>query len=217
MVEVDWRAPFINFINEYKLPLDTDPKGTEAARLVQRCKGYALVGDNLYKCGSPSGVLMKCILTEEGKQNLDENHDGSCGNHAASKTLVRKAFLSGFYYPTALADAKDLVRQCSACQFIGKQAHDPAHNLITIPPSWPFDCWSIDMIGPLTTVPGGFTHVLVAVDKFPKWIEYNPITKISIDKAVDFICDILHRFGFPLYNHYKFWFKLHSPIILGIL
>ena len=48
------------------------------------------------------------------------------------------------------------------------------------------------MIGPLTTAPGGFTHVLVAVDKFTKWIEYKPITKISADRAVDFISDILH-------------------------
>ena len=43
------------------------------------------------------------------------------------------------------------------------------------------------MIGPLTVAPGGFNHVLVAVDKFTKWIEYKPIVKISSDRAVDFI------------------------------
>jgi hypothetical protein len=37
------------------------------------------------------------------------------------------------------------------------------------------------MIGPLTTAPGGFTHVLVAIDKFTKWIEYNPIATLSAD------------------------------------
>jgi hypothetical protein len=44
---------------------------------------------------------------------------------------------------------------------------------------------------------GGFTHVLVAIDKFTKWIEYKPITKISVDRVVSFICDILHHFFFP--------------------
>jgi hypothetical protein len=44
---------------------------------------------------------------------------------------------------------------------------------------------------------GGFTHVLVAIDKFTKWIEYKPITKLSVDRVVSFICDILHQFGFP--------------------
>ena len=53
------------------------------------------------------------------------------------------------------------------------------------------------MIGPLTVAPGGFNHVLVAVDKFTKWVEYKPIVKISSDRAVDFISDIIHRFGFP--------------------
>ena len=53
------------------------------------------------------------------------------------------------------------------------------------------------MIGPLPTVPGGFTHILVAVDKFTKWIEVKPIKKISSDRAVEFISEILHRFGFP--------------------
>jgi hypothetical protein len=53
------------------------------------------------------------------------------------------------------------------------------------------------MIGPLTTALGGFTHVLVAMDKFMKWINYKPVTTLSADRVVSFICDILHRFGFP--------------------
>jgi hypothetical protein len=53
------------------------------------------------------------------------------------------------------------------------------------------------MIGPFTTTPGGFTHVLVAVDKFTKWIEYKPVAKLTPDRVVDFISDILDRFVFP--------------------
>jgi hypothetical protein len=30
-----------------------------------------------------------------------------------------------------------------------------------------------------------------------KWIEYKPIAKLTPDRVVDFISDILHRFGFP--------------------
>ena len=72
----------------------------------------------------------------------------------------------------------------------------------------------IDMIGPLTKAPGGFTYVLVAIDKFTKWIEFKPVTKQSTDKVVDFICDILYRFGFPNtiitdlgsnFTSYAFW------------
>jgi cell wall assembly regulator SMI1 len=44
---------------------------------------------------------MKCVHTEEGREILQEIHEGVCGNHAASRTLVGKAFRSGFYWPTA--------------------------------------------------------------------------------------------------------------------
>jgi hypothetical protein len=45
------------------------------------------------------------------------------------------------------------------------------------------------MIGPFTSAPGGFTHVLVAIDKFTKWIEYKPITKLTPDRSgIKFHC-----------------------------
>jgi hypothetical protein len=41
-----------------------------------------------------------------------------------------------------------------------------------------------------------FRHMLVAIDKFTKWIEYKSIAMLTADRVVTFICDILHRFGF---------------------
>jgi len=196
MIEEDWWIQFIDFVREFKLPLGVEAKSAQAARIIRRSKGFVLVGDNLYK-RSTAGILMKCVTLEEGKDILREIHEGVCSNHAASRTLVGKAYISGFFWPTAISDAEDLVRRCSGCQFFGKKTHIPAYNLITIPPSWPFACWSLDMIRPLTVAPGGFGFVLVAVDKFTKRIEYKPIVKISSDRAVDFISDIIHRFGFP--------------------
>jgi transposase InsO family protein len=53
------------------------------------------------------------------------------------------------------------------------------------------------MVGPLPKVPGGFTHVFVAIDKFTKWIEARPLIKITSAEAVNFFKDILYRFGVP--------------------
>jgi hypothetical protein len=58
---------------------------------------------------------MKCILRSEALQLLHEIHGGECGNHAASANLVETAFRLGFYWPTALADAQDLVQRFKGC------------------------------------------------------------------------------------------------------
>jgi hypothetical protein len=46
-------------------------------------------------------------------------------------------------------------------------------------------------------VPEGYTHLLVTIDKFTKWIEAQPISVIKFEQAVSFFLDIIHRFGVP--------------------
>jgi hypothetical protein len=196
LLEEDWREAYIDFIQDQKFLAGLDARSTEAARVMRRSKGFILVDSKLYQRGTRFGVLMKCVTKEDGCDILREIHEGVCGNHTASRMLVGKAYRAGFWWPTAVSDAEDLVRRCQNCQFFREQSHILAHSLITIPPSWPFACWSLDMIGPFTMAPGSLTHVLVAIDKFTKWIEYKPIAKLTPDQVVDFISDILHRFGF---------------------
>jgi hypothetical protein len=152
MLGEDWREAYIEFIQDQKLPAGVDARSVEAARVILKSKGFILVDSKLYRCGARSGVLKKCVTKEDGYDILRKIHEGVCGNHAALRTLVGKAYRAGFWWPTTVTDAEDLVRRCQNCQFFGKQYH----SLITIPPSWPFACWSLDMIGPFTIAPGGF-------------------------------------------------------------
>jgi ribonuclease HI len=134
MIDVDWRQPFIDYLSEQKVPSDKNL----AEQLIRRAKSYDLVGDKLYRRGASSGVLMKCIPRQEGKDILEENHKGVCDNHASSRTLVSKAFRRAFYWPTALGDVEELVRRCQrcqGCQYFAKQQHVPAYKLVTIPPT----------------------------------------------------------------------------------
>jgi hypothetical protein len=54
------------------------------------------------------------------------------------------------------------------------------------------------MIGPLPTAPGGFNRLLVAIDKFTKWIEVKPVTCPKADRVLDFLDELVHRYGLPL-------------------
>jgi hypothetical protein len=68
MIDVDWRQPFIDYLSEQKVPSHKDL----AEQLIRRAKSYVLVGDKLYKWGASSGVLMKCVPRQEGRDILEE-------------------------------------------------------------------------------------------------------------------------------------------------
>ena len=83
-----------------------------------------------------------------------------------------------------------------ACQRFTAKPHSPAAELMPIPLSWPFAQWGLDMVGKLHKAsPGGYEYMLVAVDKFTKWIEVKPIRKCDGHTAVSFLKDIIMRYG----------------------
>jgi hypothetical protein len=55
--------------------------------------------------------------------------------------------------------------------------------------------WGLNAVGPFHTALGGYKHILVAVDKFTKWIEVRPVAKVTLEKTVKFIGGIKYRFG----------------------
>ena len=93
--------------------------------------------------------------------------------------------------------AKEIVDKCEGCQFYSNMSHKPASALKTIPIVSPFVVWGLDMVGPLRTGRSGFTHVLVAVDKFTKWIEAKPIKNLDAGTTISFITELTFRYGVP--------------------
>jgi len=53
------------------------------------------------------------------------------------------------------------------------------------------------MIGPFKPAPDNFKFVFVLIDKFSMWIEYMPLVKATSEKAVEFLNQIIHRYGVP--------------------
>lgn len=110
---------------------------------------------------------------------------------------VIRACRQGFYWPTALQDATELVTTCTACQFHSKNIHQPAQALQTIPLSWPFVVWGLDILGPFPRAVGGFEYLYVAIDKFTKWPEVEPARKVTVQSAIKFFRGLAARFGVP--------------------
>jgi hypothetical protein len=116
-----WISEIRDYLKENVLPEDH----MSVERIVRLAKRYTVVEGDLYHRGS-NGILMRCITQEEGHELLAEIHGCECGSHSSSRTLVGKAFRHGFYWPTALQDAAELVKSCKACQFHAKQIHTSA-------------------------------------------------------------------------------------------
>lgn len=45
--------------------------------------------------------------------------------------------------------------------------------------------------------PDSFEYIYVAINKFTKWMEYQPLFKYTSAKAVQFMQSIFYRFGMP--------------------
>jgi transposase InsO family protein len=96
-----------------------------------------------------------------------------------------------------LWDVAKMVKRCEACQFHAKQIHLPAQELQTIPLTWPFAVWGLDILGPFPRAQGGYHYLYVAIDKFTKWVAVEPVCTISARSTVKFIRGLVCRFGVP--------------------
>jgi hypothetical protein len=121
-----------------------------------------------------------------------------CGHHASSRAIAAKAFHAGFYWLMSIEDTKEIVRRCEACQRFASRPHAPAAELHMITLSWPFAQWGLNVVGKLhKSWPGGHVYILVAVDKFTKWVEAAPVITQDSTVAINFIKSIVFRFGVP--------------------
>jgi hypothetical protein len=189
---LSWAPQIVQFLQTGELP--DDQEGAE--KVARQSSIYQFV-DNILHRKRPNGVKLRCICREDGLKLLAVIHGGICGSHIGSRALAGKAFRQGFYWPTALQDATELVTKCEACQFHSKNIHQPVQALQTIPLSWPFLVWGLDILGPFPRATGGFEFLYVAIDKFTRWPEVEPVRKVTAQSAVKFFKGLVCRFGIP--------------------
>ena len=139
-----WMDSIWNYIIYGSLP--DDPK--EASKIRARSAKFTNHKGSLYKRGFFTPFL-KCIAGEDTKYVLREVHKGICGNHIRARALAGKVLRQGYYWPTILKDATDLVKKCRICQEHAKISRLPSEPLTSITSPWPFQQWGLDILGPL--------------------------------------------------------------------
>ena len=110
MSEWSWMDLIWDYLVEGTLP--SDPK--EASKLKARSTRFTVHRGTLYKRGF-SAPILKSVGKEDASYILREVHEGIYGNHIGARTLVGKTLRQGYYWPTMLKDATELVRKCKTC------------------------------------------------------------------------------------------------------
>ena len=190
---VSWMTPLVNYLKRGILPEGQE----EAKRLKTLASKYTMREEFLYKRGY-SVPLLRCLRDSEAKKVLHEVHEGLCGNHSAGNSLAHKILRLGYFWPTLRKDACAWVKRCDKCQRFAHVPHRPPAPLCSVLVPRPFAKWGIDLIGELPMAPRQLKFAIVAVDYFTKWVEAEPLSRITEANTTSFIwrC-IICRHGVP--------------------
>nr|GEV62923.1 reverse transcriptase domain-containing protein [Tanacetum cinerariifolium] len=169
-----WMTPVYEYLTEVVLPEEK-----KKARTVRRKAGrYAVISEVLYK-KSFLGPWLQCVGPLQANYVLREIHEGSCSMHAEPRSMVAKALRLGYFWPTMLTDAINLIRECKDCQIHRLVPKNQQEKLTPITSPWPFYKWKIDIPGPFSKGPSKVKFLIVAIDYFTKWIEAKPVASIT--------------------------------------
>lgn len=97
---------------------------------------------------------------------MKEVHEGSYGHHLGSKALAHKAIRIGYYWLTAIDDAKNLVLKCEKCQKFAPDDIQLASELKYIHNLVPFTQWGLELLGVFKQAARGKKFLIVAIDYF---------------------------------------------------
>ena len=136
-MEIDSGSNWTTLIVSY-LKNGTLRDGKEAAgKLKVQATRFILIKDVLYKRGF-SCLYLRCLSPEEVDYVMKEVHEGICGNHSKSRSLVHNLIQVGYYWLTMQKDALAYVKACDKCQRFDYVIRQPLEELTLITTLWPF-------------------------------------------------------------------------------
>ena len=109
--EPSWMDPILAYKLRGELPADR----TMEKRMPSIASRFIIFRGELLK-KSFSAPLLKCVGPTDADYVLREIHLGIRGNHIGGRTLAHKALRDGYYWPTMVIEAKEMVKKCEKCQ-----------------------------------------------------------------------------------------------------
>lgn len=134
---------------------------------------------------------------DQRKEIITQNHDSlQAGHLGISKTYWRIS--QEYYWPNMLEEVTQYVKRCIICQQVKADNQPPRGMMQKRHISSPWECVSLDLMGPYPRSLRGKIYLLVFQDVFSRWVELVPLRKATSEVIVEKFRDtILNRFGCP--------------------
>jgi Integrase zinc binding domain len=108
----EWYAPIWDFLTQGYLPQDS----AQARSIRRQAIRYVKYNGVLFHMGF-TRPWQRCLSGQQAQSALREVHKGIRGSHQGARTLAHRILRAGYFWPTLLKDAKDMVKRCATCQF----------------------------------------------------------------------------------------------------
>jgi len=131
--ENDWTTPITSYMKDHVLPNDKEA----ARKLKVQAIQIVLIKDLLYKRDF-FRLYLRCLIPKETDYVMREVHEGVCGNHSGSRSLVHKLIHARYYWPTMQKDFIAYVKTCNKCQRFDSLIWQPTKELTPMTTPWPF-------------------------------------------------------------------------------
>ncbi|CAG2233953.1 unnamed protein product [Mytilus edulis] len=139
-----------------------------------------------------------CIPKVLRNDVLRSYHDSLAGGGHLGVDKVHESIRLKYWWPTIYADVETYVKTCNRCQMAKRNYNKFNPPLGTMPPVKRFERWQIDILGPLTKSPDGYSYVLLLIDAFSRWTEAFPLRTQGAKEIARVIYDqIICRYGAP--------------------
>jgi hypothetical protein len=190
-----WYKDIIYFLQKLKPP---DGLGKNNVRdLKLKAIKYCIIDQILY-WKNPLGDLLRCLDPQEAQRDMSDFHQRSCGGNHFWRTTMYKILRAWYLWPNLFIDVFAKIGACTKCQkFVGKKQLK-YFPLKPVAVSGPFQQWGLNFIGEIHLASSGqHRWIFTATNYFTKWIESIPTRSASHKVILNFLEDIISRFGCP--------------------
>lgn len=129
---------------------------------------------------------------------LRQYHDSLAGGGHLGIEKVRASIIQKYFWPRMHQDIVDYVKSCARCQKAKRNFNPTKPPMNPMPVKEKFECWQIDILGPLNKSTHGYEYILLCIDAGTRWPEAFPLrSQNAMEVATVLFDNIITRYGAP--------------------